>query len=136
MSATENRKLIEEIFAGLEKGDGAAFVRSLSDDFTWHMIGSTAWSGSYRGKAEVRERLLAPLYEQFATRYRTRLHRIVADEHHVTVEYKGEVTTKTGKAYNNTYCWVCRIENGKLKELTEYMDTELVSSALTAPRAA
>jgi uncharacterized protein len=49
------------------------------------------------------------------------------------VECRGRVTTKAGKAYNNTYCNVFRLAGGKLKELTDYMDTELLTTALEAP---
>ena len=38
-----------------------------------------------------------------------------------------------GLLYNNTYCFVFRISEGKVKELTEYMDTELVTAALDDP---
>jgi ketosteroid isomerase-like protein len=38
--------------------------------------------------------------------------------------------TKAGKPYNNRYCWVCRVEGGQLKEMIEYMDTQLVATAL------
>lgn len=31
--------------------------------------------------------------------------------------------------YNNTYCWICRVADGKLRELTERLDTEPVTAA-------
>jgi hypothetical protein len=136
MSATENRKLIEEIFAGLEKGDGGPFVRSLADDFNWTLIGDTPWSGTYRGKQAVRRELLDPLFAQFADQYTNRLVGLIAEGDRVAVECRGRVTTKEGKVYSNTYCWVCRIENGKLKELIEYMDTAHLSEALQPPQVA
>jgi uncharacterized protein len=37
--------------------------------------------------------------------------------------------SKKGVPYNNTYCHVFRIVNGKIKEVTEYLDTELVTRA-------
>jgi ketosteroid isomerase-like protein len=37
--------------------------------------------------------------------------------------------TKTGHPYNNTYCIVMRIDDGKVAEIDEYADTELVTSA-------
>ena len=46
---------------------------------------------------------------------------------------RGEVITKTGKPYNNTYCFVIRMRDGKMVELTEYFDTELVTAALEPP---
>ena len=44
----------------------------------------------------------------------------------------GTATTKTGKPYNNTYCMAWRIAQGKIQEMTEYLDTELVTAALGA----
>ena len=55
------------------------------------------------------------------------------------VESRGRNTTKEGKAYNNTYCNVLRLEGGKLKKLkewTEYADSALVNAALGDPREA
>ena len=43
------------------------------------------------------------------------------------------VQTKSGLRYDNTYCYVCRLADGRLRELTEYMDTELAKAALGAP---
>jgi ketosteroid isomerase-like protein len=111
-------------------------IDSLADDFCWTITGTTAWSGTYRGKEEVRAKLLRPLFEQFANRYTNALHRIVAEGDYVVIECRGKVTTKTGKPYHNTYCWVCRAADGKLTELTEYMDTELVATVLLPPRTA
>ena len=37
--------------------------------------------------------------------------------------------TKTGNDYNNTYCIVYRLSDGKVKEVTEYCDTELITAA-------
>ncbi|WP_348063989.1 hypothetical protein [Polaromonas sp.] len=38
------------------------------------------------------------------------------------IECRGEVTTHKGKPYNNTYCYVCRLANGRLVEPVEYLD--------------
>ena len=40
------------------------------------------------------------------------------------------MTTKSGKPYNNEYCWVFRLDGGRIKEVTEYMDTQLAEAAL------
>jgi ketosteroid isomerase-like protein len=136
MGATENRQLMTEIFEGLSVGDGRRLIAAMAEDFCWTIIGTTSWSGSYRGKATVQARLLQPLVAQFAQGSRHLLDRIIAEGDRVVVECRGAVTTKRGKAYDNTYCWVCRIAEGKLVELTEYMDTALVETALEPPNAA
>ena len=133
MRAPENKRLMQRIFAGLAAGDGKPFRDSLTEDFRWHLTGTTKWSRTYQGKEAVYQELLRPLFAQFADQYVNTAHRFIAENDHVVVECRGRVTTKSGKPYNNTYCFVCRIADGKLAELTEYLDTELVATALGDP---
>jgi uncharacterized protein len=133
-SVTEsNRAIITHAMEAMSRGDRQPFGDAMADDFTWHMTGSTPWSGTFAGKADVRERVIGPLFQQFATQYTNTPIRIHADGDFVIVECRGNVTTKTGKPYCNTYCFVIRMRDGKMAELTEYFDTELVSSALEPP---
>ena len=134
MSATEdNKQLIQTIFEGLARGDARLFLDSLDEAAVWRMIGTTAWSGVYAGKAAIRRDLLTPLMAQFADRYLNTADAIIAEGDTVVVECRGKVTTKTGKRYDNTYCWVLRMRDGKIAALTEYMDTQLVATALEPP---
>jgi ketosteroid isomerase-like protein len=59
--------------------------------------------------------------------YKVIAQRIIADGDVVAVEAVGQNTTPDGKVYNNAYCWVCRFQDGKIRELNEYMDTDLVT---------
>ncbi len=133
MNAGENKQLMRTIFSELAKGNGKPFSEAMADDFCWTVTGSTAWSRTYRGKQAVMDELMRPLFAQFADRYVNSASRIVAEDDIVVVECKGRVTTRSGKPYNNTYCYVCRLEGGKLKELTEYCDTALIADALGEP---
>ncbi len=133
MDAQENKELMRVVFDALADGDGRPFVDALADDVTWRIIGSTEWSGTWEGKPSVRTGLLDPLFAQFATRYRNRAVRLIAEDDYVVIECRGDVTTKSGRPYRNTYCYVCRLEGGRMRELTEYCDTELLTKALTPP---
>ena len=128
-----NRERIRQVMAELDKGNGAAFVDAMADDFSWTIPGDTPWSRTYSGKQVVLNELLRPLYAQFATPYVSTTRRVMADGDMVIIEFEGQVTTKAGKAYNNRYCYVCRMEDGKMKDLMEYLDTALVSLVLEAP---
>jgi uncharacterized protein len=130
MNAAQNKHVLEQAFAELALGNGKPFVDLMADDFCWTVPGSNRWSGTYRGKRAVQNELLAPLFARFAGRYTNRASRLIAEDDFVVVECRGQVTTKSGIPYNNTYCYVCRLADGRLKELTEYMDTELVTAAL------
>jgi ketosteroid isomerase-like protein len=129
----ENKALMADVFTELSRGNGAPFYELLADDFSWTIMCSTAWSRTYAGKETVRKELLEPLFAQFADRYTNTAQRFIAEGDYVVVECRGAVTTTAGKPYNNSYCWVCRLADGKLRELTEYLDTELLSAALSPP---
>jgi uncharacterized protein len=133
MSAVENKQLMQYIYSELSKGNSQPFVESLADDVRWTITGSTRWSKTYHGKQAVLTQLLGPLRSQFANQYRATADRFVAEGDFVVVEARGQVTTKAGMPYNNKYCYVFRVADGKLQELTEYMDTELVTAALGDP---
>ena len=128
--AVQNKQLMQEIFAGLAAGDSRLFVESMADDFAWTVTGATPWSRTYAPKQAVLTELFGVLRSRMADKIRTTAQRIIAEDDFVVVEARGSNTTKSGKPYNNRYCFVFRLAGGKLKEVTEYLDTELVTSAL------
>ena len=65
-TASENKRLMQDIFAGLAIGDGRPFRDSLADDFSWTVTGTTKFSKTYRGKETVLNELVGPLFAQFA----------------------------------------------------------------------
>ena len=135
MNTIDSKALVQRIHDELDKGNGQLFLDNLADDARWTLEGSTPWSRTYAGKAAIREELLKPLFAQFAGRYVTKTERIIAEGDRVVVLFSGDVPTKAGKRYNNRYCYIYRLEGGKVKELTEYFDTALVQEALQAPPA-
>lgn len=130
MNAAHNKQIVQEVFAELSNGNGKPFVDVMADDFCWTITGTTKWSKTYRGKQAVLSDLMKPLFAQFADQYTNTARRIIAEDDYVVVECRGRVTTKAGKPYNNEYCYVIRMADGKMCELTEYFDTELVTAAL------
>jgi uncharacterized protein len=135
MSATDNKHLLQHIFAELSNGNSRPFVDSLDDDVTWTIIGTTKWSGTYRGKQAVLNDLIRPLRAQFDDQYTATARRVIAEGDHVVVEARGRVTTKAGMPYHNTYCWIYHVAGGKVDEVTEYLDTQLVATVLGDPGA-
>src|SRR5881397_2452500 len=133
MAAAENKALMTSVFADMAAGDGQPFMDALADDVRWTVIGSSAWSRTYEGKRSVATELMRPLFRQFAGEYRARAISIMAEDDRVVVEARGEVMTKAGRPYNQTYCYVFRMADGQVRELTEYLDTDLVNQVLESP---
>lgn len=129
----QNKQLMQAIFAELAQGNGKPFVAAMADDFSWIVPGSSTWSRSWHGKQAVMDGLMRPLFARFANTYVNEAVRFIAEDDLVVVECRGKVMTRQGRPYNNHYCYVCRLADGQLRELTEYMDTELATAALGAP---
>lgn len=133
MPRNDNKAAIAVAFEHLARGDTRPFADLMAEDFTWIFKGSTNWRGRYAGKANVRAKLLAPLFENFADTYTNTARRISAEGDLVVVECEGKVATKAGERYDNKYCYVIQMRDGKMVELTEYMDTALADRVLAPP---
>jgi ketosteroid isomerase-like protein len=133
MDGAANKQLIRDVFEEMAGGTGQAFMDVLAQDVRWTVIGTSPWSRTYEGKPAIVAELMRPLFSQFADQYRARATRIVAEGDIVVVEARGEVMTKSGQPYNQTYCYVLRLADGEVRELTEYLDTDLVNQVLQDP---
>ena len=129
MGSSENKEFIRGMFAELSKGNGEAFLDAMADDVRYTIIGTSKYSGTFTGKRELIERLLEPLAAQLTGGISVTPDNLIGDGEYVAMQAHGQAQSKNGVAYNNTYCHVFRIVGGKVKEVTEYLDTELVSKA-------
>ncbi len=126
----DNRAIVTHAFAELAKGNTAPYVAAMADSFTWRPMGSGAWGKVFAGKDNVRRNMFARLHAQYAAQPRIEADAIYADGDRVVVEARGSATTKTGKAYDNRYCFVIRMAGGKMVEVREYLDTALAEAVL------
>ena len=135
MSAEANKKLMQAIFAAAGNPDPAVrdrslFIASLADDAKWVVTGQYSWSRTFTGKESILNDLHGHVRSLLVERSRTIAHRFIADGDHVVVEAKGDNLTKSRMRYDNDYCLVFRLENGKIKEVREYCDSVLTEKAL------
>jgi ketosteroid isomerase-like protein len=128
MSADTNKKIVQQFYEAGNRGDMETCFGLIADDITWTNMGSTSLSGTYSGKGELMERLLGPLFGQLKQGIHMQVQRLVAEGDYVVAQTSGSAETMDGRPYNNSYCWVIRIKDGKLSEVTEFLDTELVTS--------
>lgn len=129
MGAVENKEFVRNMFAELSKGNAEAFLGAMADNVRFTIIGTSKYSGTYNGKQEVVNKLLAPLGAQLEGSLSITPDNFIAEGDFVAMQSHGKATSKNGKPYNNTYCQIFRIANGKVQEMIEYLDTELVTAA-------
>ena len=127
MSIEANKRLVREAYQAVSAGDVEGFLGRLADDARWTMYGTHRFARTFSGKADILANLFGPLGETLAGGIVIELSNLVAEGDVVVVEARGKSATKTGGTYNNTYCNVLTLRNGKIAEVREYLDTELVT---------
>ena len=59
MSVAENKEFIRHLFTELSNGNFNAYLESLAGDGRFIIIGTTKYSGTFQGKQEFIDRVLA-----------------------------------------------------------------------------
>lgn len=129
MGIAENKELVRGFFDDIGKGNIQGALNRMAEDLRFTLIGTTRFSGVCNSRKEFVDRILAPLGAQLEGALTITIDNLVADGDFVVVQSHGRSATRNGVAYNNTYCQVFRINDGKIREATEYLDTELVTRA-------
>ena len=130
MSAADNKKLVQQIYADSASRSGTTFADHLADDASWIVTGQYSWSHEFKGRDAIQNGLMGHFRSFLAERPRTVAFNFIAEGDHVVVESKGDNVTKAGLRYDNQYCMVWRIEDGKTKQIKEYCDSALVERVL------
>jgi uncharacterized protein len=130
MNAVDNKKLMQEIFAAVARGERGAYVDRLADDVIMTVTGQYSWSRTFRGKESVMRDLYGYVASRVNEGRRTIPIRVLADEDWVVVEAVGEMTTREGTRYDNQYCLLYRLRDGNIVEIREYNDSILCERVL------
>jgi ketosteroid isomerase-like protein len=93
------------------------------------VTGQYSWSQTFHGKESV-VRDLHGYVSSLLKHRRTVPFRFIADDEWVVVEARGDMVTHAGERYDNHYCLIYRIENGKIREIREYQDSTLCERVL------
>jgi uncharacterized protein len=130
MSAEANKKLVQQVYTDSANRSGTTFADNLAEDVRWIVTGQNSWSHEFKGKDAIFNNLLGQVRFRLGDRPRTVAYNFIAEGDTVVVEARGDNVTKAGLRYDNQYCMVWRIENGKIKLIKEYCDSALVERVL------
>jgi uncharacterized protein len=127
MGIAENKEAVRQMreAKGLDQ-----MLAAMTDDVRWTIMGSTKYSHTMNGKKEIVDKLLHPIFAELESMGSNHVDNVIAEGDFVVVQQHATGRkTKTGNPYNNSYCLVYKVIGGKIKEITEYLDTELVTAA-------
>ena len=130
MSTEANKKLVQQVYADFRQPQRHDLRRQSRRRRLWIVTGQYSWSHEFKGKDAILNGLMGHFRSLFAVRPRTVAFNFIAEGDIVVVEARGDNVTKAGLRYDNQYCMVWRIENGKIKLIKEYCDSALVERVL------
>jgi len=129
MTETERNKALSRAFiAAIARGDTDAIHAAYTDDGRCCTMGHTLISGIY-----TRDQIAAmagQVLQAFPQGLEFTIHSMTAEGDRVAIEAESRGPHVSGRLYNNRYHFLLRWRDGRLVELKEYMDTELVTEIL------
>ena len=94
----------------------------------WFFIGSHRFAGTLKGKDQIMNDLFNVLGDQLeGTGISLEIKQLIAEGDKVVAEMQGTARSVSGKDYNNTYNIILTVKDGLIREMREYLDTELVT---------
>ena len=122
-------EVVKEWFSRVAKADGPGALELFSEDIEYTVQGSSPVSGTYSGRDSVLKELFIPFAKQLKGPIVLEPKQFIVQGDTVAVRAEGRAETVHDKAYNNSYCIIFQVSDGRITHLNEFLDTSLVETA-------
>src|SRR6202790_2899938 len=123
MSTEQNKEMVKATWTAFAKGDLKAAFGNMADNVSWLIPGNISGvSGVKRGKDDILK-FMGSIGSKLPEGMHSEITRAYADGDTVILELTNKAKVSNGKSYENEYCFVFEIENGKIRRIREYTDT-------------
>jgi ketosteroid isomerase-like protein len=133
MSTETTRALIDDFYTALRKGDRARILELLAPDAVW-IPPATAPLARTEGAEAIADALGGDIVRStfdLSKPFALEIRRMIADGDVAVVQQRLTATAKaTGADYDNQYCWVYEVRDGRIVVLEEYADTIVAGKAM------
>ena len=130
MTNEQKKELVTKTWTAFGKGDVKAAFANMSDSVSWLVPGSTPnVSGLKRGKDEILK-FMAGVGNVFPEGLQSEIRRTYCDGDAVILELTNRGKVSNGKNYENEYCFIFELEDGKIRRIREYVDTQKAKEIL------
>jgi ketosteroid isomerase-like protein len=114
MDAHLNDSLLRRFLDAFAAGDVGAMEASFDDDAIWHEPGTNRFSGQFRGRAAVMERLAQMRRAGISSRLD--VHDVVANEEHAVALVHLHLEAADGRRYDQPQVQVVHAREGRIVE--------------------
>ena len=132
-----NERLALDWFEKLSAGDFDSLRSMLHPEATWTVqVQGVQGAGAHKGPKGIIDDFLMPVRLGLFQKGDPKLpvSNVLSKGSLVCVETRGQGRMKNGKDYNNLYCWMLDIKDGKIFAIREYMDSYYVSTLGDPPK--
>jgi ketosteroid isomerase-like protein len=129
-----NKALIRDFFARMNAADLPGALAMLDASATWRIPGDPAVlrTAGVHDTASI-TKLLTYMQSRMPGGLHFTVSSLTAEGDRVSAEVEGEGTLDNGRRYNNWYHFLFTLRDGRIHEVHEYLDTQLVVSAWLTP---
>jgi ketosteroid isomerase-like protein len=131
MGTKENKALVLDFFAAVEKGDTKSMSEMMTDDATWWVAPSTKFSGVHKKNDFLA--IVPQLFEAAAGPLTFQYGELTAEDNRVAMTAKGHLLMKSGMTYQSEYHFLVYVRDGKIAGAREYLDSKHVNEIFGAP---
>jgi uncharacterized protein len=128
---SETKRLIDDFYATLGRGDREHLMALLADDIEWQMPASVP-DGHLKGKDRVARELGTDVVRRLFKKgtFRLKIHKIYIEGNVAIVQTGVRAETLSDKVYEIEYVWIYTCDNGQIRHIREYLDTKRSSDTL------
>ena len=123
-----NKQTARDFMDAMSSGEAERILALYSDDVTIWTAGSLPFSGNHDRAAAAA--LCAGLLGAFPDGLEFSIKAMTAEGERVAIEAEGLGTHANGKVYHQHYHFLLVIQDGKIRQMKEYFDTELARGVL------
>lgn len=117
---------IEHILTLLLEGHVDRFFDRVHEDVVWTVMGSHVLSGTYHGRRAVRTGRFVPILNDLQAGAHLRLTALHWCGPTAVAEFQAEAGENCSKPCDTAYCWIMRMEAGRIVEVRAYIDPAVV----------
>jgi uncharacterized protein len=121
---------VRELFSHLETGEADRFFAQVADDVDWTVMGTHPLAGHYDSKADFIEHTFTRLNKLLDGGVALKVTGVLVSGDRAAVEMRSLSKAKSGKPFDNTYCWVIRLDGDIIVEVRAYVDSALVQRVI------
>lgn len=121
---------VRDLFENLETGKLERFFSRVADDVDWTVMGTHPLAGHYTSKSELIALTFARIESIMRGGIVLKVNHVIVSGDEAAVEMESLSVARTGRPFNNTYCWVVRFLEGEIVEVRAYVDSALVQLVL------